>query len=129
MARRKKTYREEKEVIRRTLVVIALVLFMYATSIDSPKVLTQNTATLVGSAVIGMSAGVPENPYNTAAAQLTAKQDELSAREATVHAQTGGSLTSTRVLAAASFCVSLLVLVLVSLNYYMDFRRSRRAIA
>ncbi len=127
--KKKKIYSEEKEVVRRTAVVIALVLFMYATSVDSPRVLTETAANMVGSAVIGMSAGVPENPYNSAAAQLAAKQSELDAREATVNAQTGGSLTSTRVLAAASFCISIIVLLLVGANYYMDFRRSRRVLA
>ncbi len=128
MARRK-TYADEKEVIRRTAIVVALALFIYATSVDSPRMLVQTARSMVGSASIGMSAGVEANPYNTAAAELAAKQTELDAREATVGAQTGGSLTSTRVLAAASFCVSILVLILVALNYYMDFRRGRRVVA
>ncbi len=130
MARRKKhPYHDEKEVVRRTFVVIALALFMYATSVAPPGTLARDAVTMVGSAGVGMMAGVEPNPYNTAAAQLAAKQSELDARAAVIGAQSGGSLTSTRVLAAASFCMSLIVLILVSLNYYMDFRRSRRAIA
>lgn len=129
MARRKHHYNDEKEIVRRTLVVISLALFMYATSVSSPSVLARDAFTMVGTGAVGMYAGVEPNPYNTAAAQLAAKQNELVAREATVDAQTGGSLTGTRVLAAASFCISLIVLVLVSLNYYMDFRRTRRVIA
>ncbi len=129
MKRRTHTYKDEREIVRRTLVVIALVLFMYATSVSSPSVLARDAVTMVGSGAVGMYAGVEPNPYNTAAAQLAAKQNELALREATVNAQTGGSLTGTRVLAAASFCISLLVLILVSLNYYMDFRRTRRVIA
>ena len=129
MAKKKHTYKDEKEIVRRTLVVIALALFMFATSVSSPSVLARDAMSMVGSGAVGMNAGVDANPYNTAAAQLAAKQNELMAREATVDAQTGGSLTGTRVLAAASFCISLIVLVLVSLNYYMDFRRTRRIIA
>ncbi len=129
MKKRPNTVSHEKEVIRRTAIVIALALFMYATSIDSPKVLVNTAASMAGSAVIGMTAGVPANPYNTAAEQLAQKQADLDAREATVAAISGGSLTSTRTLAAASFCVSILVLVLVAANYYMDFRRGRRMIA
>ncbi len=129
MARQKHHYKDEKEIVRRTLVVIALVLFMYATSVSSPSVLARDAVSMVGAGSVGMYAGVEPNPYNSAAAQLAAKQNELVAREATVDAQTGGSLTGTRVLAAASFCISLLVLVLVSLNYYMDFKRTRRIVA
>ncbi len=130
MARRtKKAYHDEKEVIRRTFVVIALVLFMYATSVAPPSTLARDAISMVGAGAVGMTAGVAPNPDNTLAAQFDAKQRELEAREATVGAQIGGSLTSTRVLAAASFCISLIVLVLVSLSYYMDFRRSRRVVA
>ncbi len=129
MKRRKHTFKDEREIVRRTLVVIALALFMYATSVSSPGTLARDAASMVGSGAVGMYAAIEANPYNSAAAQLAAKQNELIAREATVDAQTGGSLTGTRVLAAASFCISLLVLVLVSLNYYMDFRRGRRIVA
>lgn len=129
MKRRTHRYKDEKEVIRRTAVVIALALFMYATSTASPSTLAHDSASMVGSAMIGMTAGVEPNPYNTAAAQLAAKQNELEAREATVGALSGGSLTSTRVLAALSFCISIIVLILVAANYYMDFRRGRRIVA
>ena len=126
MARSKKhTYKDEKEVIRRTAIVVALVLFMYATSVASPRVLVQTAGSMVGSATIGMSVGVEPNPYNSAAAQLSAKQAELDAREAGLHAAEGGSLTGTRTLAAAAFVTSILVLLLVAGNYYMDWRRYR----
>ena len=127
MAKRKRhTYRDEKEVIRRTAIVIALVLFIYATSVASPKVLVQSAASMLGNASVGLSMGVAENPYNTAAAQLAAKQTELDAREALIKAGEGGSVAGTRMLAAGSFIVSILVLVLVALNYYMDWRRDRK---
>ncbi len=129
MARRKHTYADEKEVIRRTVVVIALVLFIYATSIDSPRALVQTAGSMVGSAVVGMSAGVEANPYNKVAAELSQKQSELDAREAALNASPGGSLAGTRGLAAASFCISIIVLILVAANYYMDFRRGRRLFA
>jgi hypothetical protein len=127
MAKRKKhAYRDEKEIIRRTAIVIALVLFIYATSIASPKVLVQSAASMLGSAEVGVSMGVAPNPYNTAAAELAAKQSELDAREALIRANDGGSLAGTRMLAAGSFIVSILVLMLVAMNYYMDWRRDRR---
>jgi hypothetical protein len=127
MAKRKK-YADEKEVVRRTGIVVALALFIFATSVDSPKVLVQTAGSMVGAAA-NMSAGVEPNPYNTAAAQLAAKQAELDARESRIGALDGGSLTGTRTLAAASFVTSILVLVLVAGNYYMDFRRARRTLA
>ena len=127
MAKRKHhTYRDEKEVVRRTAIVIALVLFIYATSIASPKVLVRDAGTMLGSATVGMYAGVEPNPYNTAAAELAAKKSELDAREAMVQANEGGSVAGTRMLAAAAFATSVLVLLLVAANYYMDWRRDRR---
>ena len=124
--KRRKKHDDLTELVRRSAVVFALVLFMYATSVASPRVLVKTASSMLGSATIGMTAGVQENPYNTAAEQLAQKQTELASREATVHAYEGGSLTSTRVLAALSFVISILVLVLVAANYYMDFRRGRR---
>ena len=126
MAWKKNTYEAEKEIIRRTTIVVALVLFMYATSIDSPKILVKSAGSMLGSAVIGVYAGVDPNPDNTVAAQLAAKQQELDAREASIAANSGGSLTGTRSLAAAAFVTSILVLLLVAANYYMDWRRYRR---
>jgi Na+/H+-translocating membrane pyrophosphatase len=128
MARRK-TQVKEHELLRRSAILFALVLFMYATSVDAPSALVATARSMVGSAVVGMTAGVEPNPYNSAAGQLAQKQNELESREQLVRAYEGGSLTGTRVLAAASFLVSILVLVLVALNYYMDFRRGRRITA
>lgn len=127
MAKRtKRTYRDEKEIVRRTAVVIALALFIYATSVASPKVLVQNASMMLGSASVGLSMGVEPNPYNTASAELAQKQSELDAREARISASEGGSLTGTRMLAAGSFMVSIIVLMLVAGNYYLDYRRDRR---
>jgi hypothetical protein len=123
---RKKTHKDEKEVIRRTLVVVALVLFIYATSVDTPGALARTAGSMVGSAVVGMTAGVEPNPYNSAATQLAQKQAELDAREANLNASGDASLTGTRGLAAASFVTSVIVLLLVTANYYMDFRRARK---
>lgn len=124
--KRRKTYDDEKEVVRRTAVVIALALFIFATSVDSPRVLVYTAASMVGAGAVGMSAGVAPNPDNTVAAQLAQKQAELDAREGALRAGEGGSLTGTRALAAASFITSVLVLVLVAGNYYLDFRRGRK---
>ncbi|MBP9757435.1 MAG: hypothetical protein KBD06_02435 [Candidatus Pacebacteria bacterium] len=127
MARKKKhAFRDEMEVVRRMAIVMALVLFIYATSIASPKVLVQDAGSMLGSAVVGMTVGVEPNPYNTAAVQLAAKQNELEAREELLRAQEGGSVAGTRMLAAGAFVTSILVLLLVAANYYMDWKRARR---
>ncbi len=112
-------------ILRLGGVILALVLFLYSLSVDSPLSLAQSAPAMLGSAVIGMSAGVTANPDNTAAAQIAQKQAELDAREREVGARAGGAISGTRSLAAASLLTSLLVLVLVSANFYMDWRRER----
>ena len=124
MARRKKSD-DKREAIRRGAMIVAIILFMYAISVDSPARLARSGYSMLGAAVIGVTAGVEPNQYNTLAQQLSDKQKELDAREAALNAQSGGSLVGTRSLAAASFATSVLLLVLVAGNYYLDFRRSR----
>lgn len=81
---------------------------------------------------IGVSAGVPPTELNEYTAALTAKERELAAREAaltsreiTVARQQQGDVTTndrtTYVLAAILF----LLLVLIVLNYTLDFLRQR----
>jgi hypothetical protein len=80
---------------------------------------------MTGSAGVGITAGVAPNPDNTLAAQFAQKERELGAREDTIDARSGGSVSGTRMLALASFVTSMIVLLLVSANFYMDFRRGR----
>lgn len=122
MAKRKrKTSRND--ILRLGGVMVALALFLVSLSVDTPLSLVQSSSSMLGSAGVGVMAGVEPNPDNTLAAQFAQKEKELVAREGTVGAQTGGTVAGTRMLALASFFVSMLVLALVSANFYMDYRR------
>ncbi len=124
MARRSRRT-NTNDMLRLGGVTLALVLFLYSASVDSPLSLAQSAASMVGSAEIGMSAGVGENPDNKLAAQFAAKEAELNARAGVLNAASGGSMSGTRALAALSLGTSLIVLMLVSANFYMDWRRGR----
>lgn len=84
----------------------------------------EKSSFLAANAVVGVFAGVPENPYNTLAQQLQAKEDELVARE---RALQSGSLSEDGAFpfGIASFAVSLGVLVLLAINFILDWRRSK----
>lgn len=120
--------RKKEDIASRIALAVALVLMIYALSNDSFQTLVFQAPTMLGSAVIGMSAGVEANPYNTLAAQLSEKERELAAREARLQDAADGGLYDmggTRMLSAASFMLSLALFVLVALNYFFDWRRSK----
>jgi hypothetical protein len=122
MARRTKPAKSEW---RYGATTVALALLLFALSIDTPGTLARSAYAMLGSAGVGMYAAVDPNPDNTLAAQFAQKEAQLNARAAVLGAQEGGSLTGTRMLAAGSFVVSVLVLLLVALNFFMDWRRNR----
>ncbi len=104
----------------------ALVFGFSATSAPV-QVALQETSLLAANAVVGVFAGVAENPYNTLAQQLEEKEAELRAREAALDAQSrepvaGGTPFP---FGLVSFFLSLGVLVLVALNFLFDWRRTR----
>jgi hypothetical protein len=107
--------------------VLAFGVFSYSLS-TIPVYTTLESSTLVASAVVGMFAGVPANEYNTLAADLAAKEAELTARERAL-----GSAPATPPersmgdwFGVAAFGVSALVLVLLLVNFYGDYRRAYR---
>ena len=74
-----------------------------------------------------MYASVPANPDNTVAAQLAAKEAELNRREAemTTREHSPSPMSLGEILGASSFFLSLIVLLLVALNFYFDARRGK----
>jgi hypothetical protein len=123
MARRRR--HTQNDYLRLAGVTLSFVLLLYSLSVDSPLSLSQSGFSMLGNAAVGMSAGVAPNPDNTLAAQFAQKEKELDARAGTIDAQSGGTVSGTRMMAFASLCVSMLVLAMVSANFYMDWRRGR----
>lgn len=81
---------------------------------------------MLANATVGASASVPPNEYNTLAAQLADKQNQLasreqevSLREAEAQSRGGGNL------AIYSLIASLVLALLVAMNFYFDLRRDR----
>ena len=85
-------------------------------------------------AQIGITVGVAPNPYNTLDAQLNQEQDRLNQQASDLAAREAALASSTAAANSASpavwhLDVSIAVIaLLVSLNFYLDWRRSRRAL-
>jgi hypothetical protein len=82
---------------------------------------------MLANASIGMSAGVEANPYNTLAQQLSDKELELQDRETRLLELTKDTNAGTRASywALASLALSIIILVLVGANFYMDWKRGK----
>jgi predicted PurR-regulated permease PerM len=110
------------------LIVLVGVFFVFLVIVKGnsspfPKLLAQ----------VGVAVGVVPNPYNTLDAQLNQKQDQLNQQISDLVAREAAFASS----AAATNSVSpmvwylvvaiALVALLVLLNFYFDWRRSRHA--
>jgi hypothetical protein len=121
-------------ILRVSLLVCAIALvFESGILSQSTAVLSQNTHSYLANAV-GMSAGVAPTELNQYTAQLTQKERELEVREAALsERETAVNLTSgsganpneraTYVLAG----ILLILLVLILLNYTLDYLRLKKA--
>lgn len=120
----------DKRTIR-TIGAVASLLLVYALVFATPSTHLKNTQNLMASAGVGISVGVPENPYNTLAQQLAEKENELTLREEELavlesRAKESGSSESSQTLATYSLGLSALLFLLLAGNFYMDWRRGRR---
>lgn len=108
---------------------VAALLGGYGIAANGPAFLLSDTQAMLGTASVGTSASIPENPYNTLAQQLKAKDDALTQREMELESRTA-ELQSARSLndrfGMLSFALSIVLLALVGANYYFDYRRDRR---
>lgn len=118
------------KVLRVSSVVCACVLaFQSGIFSQATAELSQNTGNYLANAV-GMSASVAPNELNQYTAALTQKERELAAREAALEERelaiggqttaNGSSDTTTYLLAGVLF----ILLVLILLNYTLDFLRA-----
>ena len=121
-------------ILRVSALVLALVLLFVSGLISERTAqLAEHTQWYLANAV-GVSVGVPENEYNTITTALTKQEHELDQREEALLQReidvgirssadsTVSSLDSTLLLSGVLF----ILLVLIVLNYVMDFLRARR---
>lgn len=108
--------------------LVAVPALMQSISLGAGTNLVRDAHSMMGDAAVSLSASVPPNPYNTLAAQLADEKTQLDQRAAALDArQSGLSSGSTfqQDLTIASFCMSLMLLLLIGLNFYLDMRRRR----
>ncbi len=111
------------------LFAVAVVLFGYSVTHMSPALLLQSSTDILATAVVSMSAGVEENPDNMLARQLAQKEAELAAREERLSdpvVRKNGIEPFIDRYAIYSFGMSIILFVLLIINYVMDWRRSRK---
>lgn len=121
-------------ILRVSALVLALVLLFVSGLISERTAqLAEHTQWYLANAV-GVSVGVPENEYNTITAALTKRERDLDQREEILVQReidvgirssvdsTTSSFDSTLLLSGVLF----ILLVLILLNYVMDFVRARR---
>lgn len=113
------------KLLRVSGLTLALVL-LFVSGIFSPvtKELSQNTGSYIATAV-GINAAVLPNEVNTLSAQLIDRQKELDAREIAVQLKESEVQTAD----TSSFIISVIlfiILVLIVLNYVLDFMRGRQ---
>ncbi len=108
--------------------LVAVPTIGYSMYLDTPAGLAGSAQRLMADAAVSMSASVPANPYNTLASQLSAEQAQLDQREATLNAQESAineQSAPAEDWTFASLALSILLLILVALNFYFDMRRRR----
>ncbi len=86
----------------------------------------------IGSTV-GMTVGIPENPFNALAQQLEEKEEQLNEKELTLdqrEAEMQGRLFSAggNIILVLILVVIMLLFFLISVNFYLDYkeRKTRR---
>jgi hypothetical protein len=135
MSRKTRVSASLKGVIRKNginflALLIAVPALSYSLLINTPLSYVQSAENMFASAA-SMSAVVPANPDNMLAAQLADKEAQLNQREQEIAARTAdqsrnGSLGET--LGVSSFFISIILLGLVSLNFYYDSRRAKSSL-
>lgn len=94
---------------------------------QTPERITRNAENMLAGAGATLSASVPENPYNTLAQQLQEEQAALDEREAALNEKESDIGPSAgEIFGVMSFVMSVVLLGLLGLNFYMDSRRNRK---
>ena len=110
--------------------LVAFIGVSFPFSMQSPGRVLSGVQSFVASAGATLTVGVAENPYNTLAQQLSVKQLSLEEREAALKAreEKQGFFARSDLFSIASFILSVVLLILVGLNFYMDWRRGRKKV-
>lgn len=108
----------------------ATFLLALSFSSASPNSQYHTAKYMLANAAVGISASVPPNPYNTLAMELAQKEEDLREREARLAAleaaaRDAGEANS---LALYALGISVTLLVLVGINFLLDWRRGRRRV-
>jgi len=110
-------------LLRTSALTLALVLlFISGIFLPVTSQLSQDTGKYLAS-TIGMQASVPSTEINTLSAQLEQRSVELSQREVAVTLKENQSSTDTTTFILS--VVLFVLLVLIILNYVLDFMRGR----
>ncbi len=112
------------------LVFTAVLLFDSGFVIPATKHISDNTVLYLSSASVGVFGSVPQNEINNLTAQIAERERELNLREASLNDREIAARSfsdndtnySTYILSAILF----LILVLLVLNYILDYTRVRR---
>lgn len=120
-------------ILRVTSLALALALIFESGLLSEGTARLADTTQQYLANAVGVSVGVPETELNRYTAELTARERELEAREAaleereiavnlnTQSTEANGSDTTTYLLASVLF----ILLVLILLNYVLDYLRVR----
>jgi hypothetical protein len=110
--------------------MVCAILFVALSLYGNISLGSQEFARQLGAAV-GASAGVLPNEYNTLAQSLLKKEAEVTEREKAVAAQEAEILrpgaTKDTMLVFTVLSVGLLLLLLILLNFYLDWKRRKES--
>lgn len=123
--RSSRSRRSAADVRTLALLVGAFGFLVYALSLATPSQYAQHGRDMLASASATLSAGVAPTPENTLMAQLQEKARELNQREAQLEARESAPRIRTD-LGLYSLAISLVLFVLVGVNFYLDVRRGKR---
>ena len=111
------------------LVIIAMLVSMQAVFDASPATIGKYFVAQLGS-VIGVTVNVPPNPFNTLAQQLEEKElalgereKELQQKEVLFQEETSKERSGQNKLLLFLLALGGTLLVLISVNFYFDYRR------
>lgn len=110
-------------------VAAAALLLSYSFSFAPPTVIVKSSTSMLGSASVGASATVDENPFNTLAQQLVNKERELQERENVIGQREVLLDARDAPIAFYSLALSLMLCFMVVANFYFDWRRERKLLA
>ncbi len=127
---RKRITKKKKSLINVNMIALAVAvpLFAYAFFLVPPMTLAHDMRATLTATAVGATAGVDPNPINTLAQQLKEKETSLDQREqvlSQIEERIVAKNSSNNMIAFMSLGGSLLLFLLVGLNFYLDTKRHR----